>query len=429
MISIEDALQRILNNVEVLKSEEKPLLDCLGQVLAEDVYSSINVPPLDNAAMDGYAVKWESIKGATPTTPSLLKVIGEVHAGSISNTSVTPGTAIRIMTGAAVPSGADTVVPFEETDEVDRKHATRSKVLEQIGIGRQVAKGTNIRPAGEDIFLNQLVFKSGIVLHPPEIGVLASLGNSRVWVIRRPVVTVLSTGDELMELGHPLRPGKIYDSNSYSLAAQILNYGGIPKILGIAGDNTKSILGKIDEGLDSDMFITSAGVSVGDYDIVKDILAEQGEIAFWQVKMKPGKPLAFGMLNTGDRKIPHIGLPGNPVSAMVAFEQFGRPAILKMLGKKYQQKATVQAILKNNIKNTDGRRIFARAYIRRVNGKYMAELTSSQGSAILTSMTQANGLVIVPEEISFLREGDEVQVQVLDWDEELCSVPMCVSCA
>lgn len=187
MISIEDALQRILNNVEVLKSEEKPLLDCLGQVLAEDVYSSINVPPLDNAAMDGYAVKWESIKGATPTTPSLLKVIGEVHAGSISNTSVTPGTAIRIMTGAAVPSGADTVVPFEETDEVDRKHATRSKVLEQIGIGRQVAKGTNIRPAGEDIFLNQLVFKSGIVLHPPEIGVLASLGNSRVWVIRRPV--------------------------------------------------------------------------------------------------------------------------------------------------------------------------------------------------------------------------------------------------
>jgi len=427
MISIEEALQRILNNVKILEPEQKPILDCLGQVLAEDVYSSINVPPLDNAAMDGYAVQWDSIKGATLSTPSMLRVIGEVAAGSISEISVTPGTAIRIMTGAAVPSGADTIVPFEETDEIDCRQTLGSSWLAQIGIQQQLKKGANIRPAGEDITQGELVLSDGTVLRPPEIGVLASLGKEKAYVIRRPVVTMLSTGDELIEPGQPLQPGKIYNSNTYSLAAQILSYGGIPKVLGIAGDNMKSILGKIYEGLDSDMFITSAGVSVGDYDIVKDILAEQGEIEFWSVKMKPGKPLAFGMLNTGGRKIPHIGLPGNPVSAMVAFEQFGRPAILKMLGKKHPYRATIQAILQNEISNKDGRRTLARAYITKNNGKYSAKLTGSQGSAILTSMAQANGLVIVPEHVSFLSTGDEVQVQMLDWGEESCLVPTCVS--
>jgi len=427
MISIEEALQRILNNVKVLEPDQKPILNCLGQVLAEDVYSSINVPPLDNAAMDGYAVQWESIKGATLSTPSMLRVIGEVAAGSISEISVTPGTAIRIMTGAAVPSGADTVVPFEETDEIDRRQTLGSSWLAQIGIQQQLKKGANIRPAGEDITQGELVLSDGTVLRPPEIGVLASLGKEKAYVIRRPVVTVLSTGDELIELGQPLQPGKIYNSNTYSLAAQILSYGGIPKILGIAGDNMKSISRKIHEGLGTDMFITSAGVSIGDYDIVKDIIAEQGEIEFWSVKMKPGKPLAFGMLNTGGRKIPHIGLPGNPVSAMVAFEQFGRPAILKMLGKKHLYRATIQAILQNEISNKDRRRTLARAYITKDNGKYSAKLTGSQGSAILTSMAQANGLVIVPEHVSFLSTGDEVQVQMLDWGEESCLVPTCVS--
>ncbi|MBT9161579.1 MAG: Molybdopterin molybdenumtransferase [Dehalococcoidia bacterium] len=416
MILVEQALEKILSNVSVLEPERKPILETLGQVLAEDVRSDINIPPLDNSAMDGYAVQWESIRGATTSQPKALKVIGEVAAGYISDREVTPGTAIRIMTGAPVPAGADTVIQFEDTDEEIRKAAAKS--LDEIGILREVAKGSNIRRGGEDITRGSLVLARGVVLRPQEIGILASLGRANVLVIRRPAVAVLATGDELVDVGEPLPPGKIYNSNAYTIASQVRRYGGIPHILGIATDESQDLVEKITLGMDSDLLITSGGVSMGDYDIVKDVLAELGAISFWTVRMKPGKPLAFGVLTRNGRRVPHLGFPGNPVSSMIAFEQFARPAILKMLGKNNLAKPTISAISESRIENRDGRRVFARAIVRKGDGQYFARLTGPQGSGILTSMSRANALLVVPENVATVEVGDEVSVQMLDWREE-----------
>jgi len=416
MISVEEALEKILGYVEVLESEEEPILDCLGQVLAEDVYSAIDIPPVDNSAMDGFAVRAEDTCGASRSSPKVLPVIGEVAAGSLPDKEVKPGTAIRIMTGAPLPQGANAVVQFEDTDEVARKASGDNS--SQIGILRQVEKGLNVRRKGEDIARDALILQKGTVLRPSEIGVLASLGHSTALVIRRPVVSVLATGDELVDIDHPLPPGKIYNSNSYTIAAQILRYGGLPKVLGIGRDSVESLNEKIDEGLDSDMFITSGGVSLGDYDVVKDVLAKRGEVALWTVCMKPGKPAAFGVIKNGENRVLHLGLPGNPVSSMVTFEQFARPAILKMMGKKNLAKPTVQAVIENDIRNPDGRRIFARVMVTKHGEQYHARLTGPQGSGVLTSMAKANGLAIIPEDAKGVKAGDIVQVQMLDWNED-----------
>ena len=410
MISVEQALEKVLSCVDVLGEEERPILDCLGQVLAENIYSLINVPPLDNTAMDGYAVRSRDTQGAGRQSPRFLRVIDTVTAGSISRHEVKPGTAIRIMTGAPIPKGADSVVRFEDTDEPQRKGT-----FTEIGILCEVEVGSDIRRAGEDITQGSIVLRQGTTIRPSEIGVLASLGRSLVKVIRRPVVAILATGDELVEINQPLPPGKIYNSNTYSVAALVVRYGGVPKILGVALDSEDSLVAKLNMALDSDMLITTGGVSMGDYDVVKDILASEGEIVFWQVRMKPGKPLAFGKI----KGIPHLGLPGNPVSSMVTFELFARPAILKMMGKKNLAKPTIEAIIENPVANSDGLRIFARAVVEKRGGQYFARLTGPQGSGILTSMTLANGLVIVPEDKAGVAAGDIVQVMMLDWNEEI----------
>jgi len=414
MISVEEALDKILGYVEVLGEEESPILDCLGQVLAEDVYSSINVPPLDNTAMDGYAVRSGDTRGASEKSPRLLRVIDTVAAGSISDLKVEPGTAIRIMTGAPLPDGANSVVRFEDTDESSRAGSSA-----EIGILIEAESGLNIRRAGEDILKGAKVLRRGVVIRPLEVGVLASLGRSMVKVIRRPRIAILATGDELVGIGKPLPVGKIYNSNSYGLAAQVERYGGIPKVLGIARDSEDSLVASLRRGLDTDMLITSGGVSVGDYDVVKDVLAKQGEITFWTVRMKPGKPLAFGTIRRVGkagtvRNIPHLGLPGNPVSSMVTFELFVRPAILKMMGRKDLTKPTVEAVIEDTVVNSDSRRIFARAVLEKRGGQYFARLTGPQGSGILTSMTLANGLVIIPEDKERVMAGDKVQVIMLD---------------
>jgi molybdopterin molybdotransferase len=420
MISVEEALEKILSYVEVLEPERKPILDCLGQVLAEDVYSTIDVPPLDNSAMDGYALRAEDARGAGESSPRYLTVVGELAAGSMPTERVRPGTAIRIMTGAPLPEGADTVVRFEDTDEVGRKSSGGD--LSQIGILCPVKKGMNVRRRGEDIAGGDLILRKGTVLRPQEIGMLASLGRSTALVIRRPVVAILATGDELIGVDQPLAPGKIYDSNTYTIAAEVSRYGGIPRILGIGRDSVQSLMEKIDKGLDADMVITTGGVSKGDYDMVKDVLAERGEIGFWTVCMKPGKPLAFGtmtkMEGVKEKKVPHLGLPGNPVSSMITFEQFARPAILKMMGKKNWAKPAIRAIIEDDIVNTDGRRIFARVVVTRRDGQYYASLTGPQGSGILTSMAKANGLAVILESSKGVKAGDMVDVQMLDWTEE-----------
>jgi molybdopterin molybdotransferase len=420
MISVEEALERVLSHVEVLEPERKPILDCLGQILAEDIYSTIDIPPLDNAAMDGFALRAEDTCGARESSPVYLAVVGEIAAGSMPTEDVKRGTAIRIMTGAPLPQGADTVVQFENTDEVSRKSSRED--LAHIAILCQAKKGLNIRCRGEDIAKGNLVLEKGRVLRPQEIGVLASLGHPSALVIRRPIVAILATGDELIDVDQPLVPGKIHNSNTYTIASGVSRYGGIPKILGIGRDSIQSLTEKIDDGLDADMLITSGGVSKGDYDMVKDVLAEHGEIGFWTVCMKPGKPLAFGVMKKveGSRKgkVPHLGLPGNPVSSMVTFEQFARPAILKMMGKKILKKPVVQAVIENDVVATDKRRRFIRVNVTKHGSQYYASITGNQGSGILTSMAKANGLAVIPENSNGAKAGDTVDVQMLDWEEE-----------
>ena len=417
MITVDEALERILANVNVLEAEEKPLLEALGQVLAEDVSSGFDIPPLDNTAMDGYAVRAEDTRGASADSPVELRVAGEVAAGYVFAGEVTARTAIRIMTGAPVPAGADAVVPFEETDEPFDKPPERShKVDATVRVFKEARPGANIRRAGEDVREGQTVMRKGRVLRPSEIGVLASLGRATAKVIRRPVVAILSTGDELVEAGQPRPAAKIYDANACSVGALVRRYGGAPRLLGIAKDTVEALTAKIHEGMHADMLITSAGVSRGDYDVVKDVLAREGDVEFWTVAMKPGKPLAFGCFQKGGRRVPHIGLPGNPVSSMVTFELFARPAIMKMMGKTDWQRPMVRAVAEERIVNRDdARRFYARCIVRLREGRYYASLTGPQGSGMLTSMVHANALTVIPPEVDEVQPGQEIDVIMLDW--------------
>ena len=449
MLGVEEAFERIMASFSSLEPVEKPLLDTLGQVLAEEVLSPLDLPPLANSGMDGYAVRNQDIQGASPDSPKSLDVIGIVAAGQVSTQTVAPGTTIRIMTGAPIPAGADTVVPFEETDEVVRRRAGHSS--DRIAILASLPLGGNVRPAGEDVHAGQHVLHAGIVIRPSVIGVMASLGLQTVKVVRRPVVSILSTGDELVPSGQPLEPGKIFDSNSFSAAASVAACGGIPKVVGIARDNLEDLNSKLNETAGSDLIITSAGVSKGDYDIVKDVLTQRGDMNFWSVRMRPAKPLAFGHLkpapggfpapqrhsreggnllgagyagmtgrgDEGGRSIPLLGLPGNPVSAMVAFEVFARPAILTMLGRRNLTRPTVDGVLTGPIHNYDGRRVYARVQVARKDGTYYATPTGPQGSNILTSMAQANGLAICPEDLASKETGEQVKLIMLDWNEEV----------
>ncbi len=418
MLSVEQAYERVMASFQSLEAEEKTLLDCIGQVLAEDIHSPLALPPLANSGMDGYALRHTDIAGASQEDPRNLSVIGIVAAGQMPDKPVSPGTAIRIMTGAPVPDGADTVVPFEETDEVQRKR--EGKPLDQVVIFADMPLGCNVRPAGEDVSLGALVLEKGTMVRAAEVGVIASLGLDKVKVIRRPVVAVLATGDELENAGTPLSGGKIYDSNSASVAASVVANGGVPKILGIARDNLEDLNAKLEATAGADLVVTSAGVSKGDYDIVKDVLNQRGEMNFWSVRMRPAKPLAFGHLNgPGGKNIPLLGLPGNPVSAMVAFEMFARPALRTMLGKVELPRPVVEGVLTGPIHNEDGRRVYARVEVELKNGKYHATPTGPQGSNILTSMSKANGLAICPEDLGSKNAGELVQVIMLDWNEEV----------
>ena len=270
MISVEEALSRVLSHVTVLDAVETPILEALGQVLAEDITSGITIPPLDNSAMDGYAVRAEDTVGASPDSPRRLRVVAAVAAGAVADSSVVPGSAIRIMTGAPLPDGADAVVQFENTNELERTESS------EIGILAEAVPGLNVRRAGEDIARGARVLPRGREISPAEVGVLASLGRKSVPVIRRPRIAILATGNELVDIGEPLQPGKIYNSNSYSVAALVRYYGAVPQMLSIARDSESSVIDSLREGLTADMLITSGGVSLGDYDVVKDVLASQG---------------------------------------------------------------------------------------------------------------------------------------------------------
>jgi molybdopterin molybdotransferase len=413
MLSVEDAQERLLALVSVLGTEEVQLMDCLGLALAENVSASFNIPGLPNSAMDGYAVRVGDVASASVGKPITLPVSGQAQAGYVPSAPLAPGTTVRIMTGAPIPEGTEAIIPFELTDEAERLKL--GDELKEIVIRHAPSPGDHIRPAGEDVQKGALVLQVGHVLDPASLGMLAALGRRSVSVTRRPRVAVLATGDEVTEPGQPLEPGRLYDSNSYTIATAVRHYGGVPQLLGVARDNMDALREKLSAGLNADMLITSAGVSGGAYDMVKDALSEQGTMAFWSVRMRPAKPLAFGLLKAPDgRSVPHLGLPGNPVSALVAMVEFGRLALHKMMGLPVMPLPEVQAVLDEPIHNMDGRRVYARVSLERRNGELRARLTGSQGSNVLTSMVHAQGLAICPEDLPVKEAGERVMVQLLD---------------
>lgn len=412
MISVEEAQERILSYFHPLQAESVVLLDALERVLAEDVVSGLTVPPHNNTAMDGYAVIAADTTGATPQAPRPLRVIFDLAAGHTTDVRVQPGTAIRIMTGAPIPPGADAIVPFEETDEGT---LTPGQARTMINVYKAAKVRANIRQAGEDIRQGETVLRKGAVLRPADVGVLASLGLATVSVIRRPRVAILATGDELVEPGGSLAAGQIYNSNNYSVASAVRSAGGIPIVLGIARDRIDDITAKIHSALDAkaDFLLTSAGVSVGEFDLVKKVLATEGVISFWRVRMKPGKPLAFGRI----QNMPHLGLPGNPVSSLVSFDLLARPAILVMQGKTRLHRPQIEAIFDDELTHKDDRRHYLRVVVEQIDGVYHARLTGEQGSGILTSMSQANGLAIISEDATSAKRGERIPVIMLDWPE------------
>jgi molybdopterin molybdotransferase len=317
------------------------------------------------------------------------------------------------MTGAVMPEGADAVVRFEETDETAFGPARGNRVERgTIGITRAAKPWDNVRPAGEDVAEGAEVLRAGTVLRPPEIGLLAALNRATVPVHRRPRVAILSTGDEVIDLGPELLPGQIRNSNSYTLAAMAKGYGAEPVILGVARDTLDDLTERLTTARNADLIVTSGGVSLGDYDMVKDVLSAEGQIAIWQVRMKPGKPLAFGQLGG----VPLLGLPGNPVAAAVSFEQFGRPAIKRMLGRADLLAPTIQATLTERIDNRGQRRHYVRARVERgADGAYRVRVAGDQGAGVLTSLARANGLLVLPERLETAEPGMRLDVQMIDW--------------
>jgi molybdopterin molybdotransferase len=409
MISVEEALKRILDSFSPLGLETASILDALGRVIGEDIYAGRAIPPKDRSVMDGYALRSIDTLGASQEEPSLLDVVEDIPAGAIPNRRIEAGQAARIMTGAPLPEGADAVVRLEEA----RKEGNR------VALFLEASRGQDVRYAGEDVRIGEKVISSGEMIRPAGVGMLASLGRSFILVHQRPLVAVVATGDELTGIDEPPSPWKIVGSNSYSLAALVRECGGIPLQVGIAKDRREDLLAKFRAAMRADLILSSGGVSVGDYDLVKEIMKEEGNrMQFWQVAMNPGRPLAFGRL--GD--VPIVGLPGNPVSSMVSFEQFVRPAILKMLGHANLFRRTVRARLGEDIEKKKGLRHFVRARIRRDGENYIVATTGDQGD-IRMSMVRANGLIIIPEEATIVRKGSMVTVQLLDDSLEMMPGP------
>ncbi|MCX5827638.1 MAG: molybdopterin molybdotransferase MoeA [Deltaproteobacteria bacterium] len=401
MISVDEALKTILDTIVPLPVEKVNILAALGRVLGEDIVAPRHLPPTNNSSMDGYAVRARDTGGAKSTSPVILNVIEDIPAGTVPQKALAAGQASRIMTGAPLPEGADAVVRMEDTQPDGR----------QVHIHVEARQGLDIRLAGEDVREGETVIFSGSVIRPAEVGMLAALGRSFVSVYQRPVVAILATGDELVDIDEPPSSWKIISSNSYATAAQVIESGATVLQLGIVKDRRESLIEKFRAATRADLIISSGGVSVGDYDLVKDIMKEVGNaMQFWQVAMRPGKPLAFGSI----QGVPVFGLPGNPVSSMISFEQFVRPTILKMMGHKNLYRKMIRATLEQDLAKREGMRYFMRGQVRWEAGRYYVRSTGEQGSGILKSMVRANGLIVLPEQTTSFRKGEEVLVQLLD---------------
>ncbi len=408
LLNVDTALANILAAMKTLPAETASLPDTLNRVLANDVVSRIDLPPFDNSAMDGYAIRYEDSARARLSSPVSLSVTMDIMAGDTPDGRLEPGQAARIMTGAPIPPGATAVIPVEDTDD-DWQKGHDSPLPAAVRLYRSLICGENIRLSGENIKKGETIMTAGTVIGPAEIGMLAGIGCPRVEVIRQPKVVILSSGDELVDIYDELTPGKIRDTNGYTLAALIRQSGGIPIRLPIARDTLESIRALYRRALQisPDLLISSAGVSVGAADLVKVVMHELGDIDFWRINMRPGKPLAYGTL----QGIPFFGLPGNPVSAMVTFEVLVRPALAKIAGRPFKQK-TVKAIATADM-HSDGRRSYNRVILSQESGSIVATPTGTQSSGALMSMVKADGLAIIPEGRTTVPAGAELTVILL----------------
>jgi len=408
LLSVEQARERILSQLDYVGTETIPLTASVDRVLGVNIVAADDLPLFDNSSMDGFAVRAADTANATPASRVTLRVVADIPAGSTPKTSLAPGQAARIMTGAQMPKGADAVIPVEDTDFNDRSPGTPAP--KSVSIEKIVKPGDNVRQRGMDILAGDAVLKKGNLLKPQDVGLLAMLGVPEVEVYKKPLIALLSSGDELLEAGAPLESGKIRDSNSYMLASLVESTGAEVLRLGIAKDTRESVHGLIEQAvmLNADMILSSAGVSVGAFDYVREVVESHGNLNFWRVNMRPGKPLAFGDY----RNIPFIGLPGNPVSAFVGFEVFVRDAIRRLGGISGGSRQKIHVRSEEEILS-DGRESYLRAVIHEENGEYVAKLTGHQGSGNLLSLVQANALLIIPAGVKCVPAGQVVEAWLL----------------
>ena len=412
MISVSEAIQRLLSSFSPVANEEVPLLQAAGRVLSKKIKSDINLPLFTNSSMDGFAVRDEDVEGAREDQPVILIVVEDIPAGKRPSKKIGNNQTARIMTGAPLPDGANAVVPIEDTDQYNSDSRTQSYLLPaEIKVRRSVSEGDYVRLVGEDVTSGEVVLEPNSRLRPQDLGLLAMLGISQISVFRRPRIIILSTGDELLPVDVPLQLGKIHDSNAYTLSALISRDGGTPEYLGIVPDQEQAVRDSLETAVkhDADLILSSAGVSVGAFDFVRSIIQSDGELEFWRVNMRPGKPVAFGNF----QGVPFIGLPGNPVSAFVGYEVFGRPAILRLSGVENTIRSRIRTKIGEDIRS-DGRESYLRAVVHSQNGEWFARLTGHQGSGNLLSLVQANALLIIPSGVKSLPSGTEVEAWMLN---------------
>ncbi len=408
LLSVSEARERILAKFQPVPTESLPLAECLNRVSARDISAADDLPPFDNSSMDGFAVRSADVADASPASPRRLRVVADIPAGFAPTISLSPGEAARIMTGAQMPAGADAVIPVEETDFQNRDAGSTPPQF--VEIHQSIVAGVNIRLRGMDVRAGEVVLRKGRGLNPQDLGLLATVGLAQVEVHRKTRVALFSSGDELLDVNAPLEPGKIRDSNSYMLAGLVQSTGAEIIKLGVAKDNFDSVKALLDQAatLKADLILSSAGVSVGAYDYVKDALESSGKLDFWRVNMRPGKPLAFGEY----KGIPFIGLPGNPVSAFVGFEVFVRAALRRLGGSDGGSRYTVRVRCEEEIRS-DGRESYLRAQIREQDGILYARLTGHQGSGNLLSLVQADALLIIPAGVKCVPAGQETTAWIL----------------
>ncbi len=403
MKSVDQHLSDLLSGIEPIAPLDLQLLDAHGCILSEAVVADVDLPSFDNSSMDGYAVRVEDVAAATESTPVKLPVVGDIAAGSQSAYSVQPGLSTRIMTGAPMPAGADAVVPIEWTDQG----------IAAVTVNRAPAPGQFIRRRGEDVRAGELVLDVGTRLGPGQIGLLAAVGRDRVKVRPRPRVVIISTGSELVEPGQPTRTGQIHESNSYILTTAAREAGATVFRVGIVPDEGRKLMDAIEDQLiRADLVLTSGGVSVGAYDVVKEVLSRLGTVAFEQVAMQPGKPQGFGTI--GPDNTPIITLPGNPVSSYVSFEVFVRPVIRRMLGVEPLGRPIVRAVCKEKLTSPAGLRQFARAWIDVEEGRYVVRPVGGAGSHLVGDLALANAFVVIPEDVTEVAAGAPAEVMVLE---------------